>query len=75
MTIADYEQRLRDHHVILSAAERREKIRDGTRRGCGASPIAALLETLVYLTEYPTPITGQLRSAVPGAAGRSSGRP
>jgi glycyl-tRNA synthetase beta chain len=57
VTPADYEQRLRDHHVILSAAERREKI---TREleGVRVKPDAALLDTLVYLTEYPTPITG-----------------
>ena len=57
VTIADYEQRLRDHYVILSAEERRNKIRNelaGTR----VKPDPALLETLVYLTEYPTAITG-----------------
>jgi glycyl-tRNA synthetase beta chain len=55
VSCADYEQRLRDHFVILSADERREKIRAGM---AGVKPDAALLETLVYLTEYPTPITG-----------------
>ncbi len=57
VTVADYEQRLRDHFVILSAEERRTRIRNqfaATR--VKADP--ALLETLVYLTEYPTPITG-----------------
>ena len=57
VTIADYEQRLRDHFVILSAEERRQKISqemDGVR----VKPDAALLETLVYITEYPTPIVG-----------------
>ena len=57
ITIADYEQRLRDHYVILSAEERRNKIR-GELNGMRVKPDAALLETLVYLTEYPTPITG-----------------
>lgn len=57
VTPADYEQRLRDHHVILSAAERRNKI-TGELVGIRVKPDAALLETLVYLTEYPTPITG-----------------
>jgi glycyl-tRNA synthetase beta chain len=57
VTVADYEQRLRDHYVILSAEERRARIQSqfsATR----VKPDAALLETLVYLTEYPMPITG-----------------
>jgi glycyl-tRNA synthetase beta chain len=58
VTPSDYEQRLRDHHVILSAAERREKITNELV-GVRVKPDAALLETLVYLTEYPTPITGE----------------
>jgi glycyl-tRNA synthetase beta chain len=57
VTVADYEQRLRDHYVILSAEERRTKIQRELRDvAVKADP--ALLETLVYLTEYPTPITG-----------------
>ena len=58
VTVADYEQRLRDHHVILSAEERRNRIREFFP-GNGVKPDAALLETLVYLTEYPTPIAGE----------------
>jgi len=57
VTVADYEQRLRDNYVILSAEERRNKI----SRELAAVRIKkdpALLETLVYITEYPTPITG-----------------
>ncbi len=57
VTVADYEQRLRDHYVILSAEERRARIQNqfaATR----VKSDPALLETLVYLTEYPTPITG-----------------
>jgi glycyl-tRNA synthetase beta chain len=57
VTTADYEQRLRDHYVILSAQERREKITNELA-GVLVKPDNALLETLVYLTEYPTPITG-----------------
>jgi glycyl-tRNA synthetase beta chain len=55
--IEDYEQRLRDHFVILSAEERRQKI---TREmvAMRTKPDSVLLETLVYITEYPTPITG-----------------
>jgi len=50
ITTADYEQRLRDHYVILSAEQRPVKV----------DP--ALLETLVYITEYPTAITGSFDS-------------
>ena len=57
VTIADYEQRLRDHYVIVSAEERRNKIRRELE-GVRVKPDPVLLETLVYLTEYPTPITG-----------------
>jgi glycyl-tRNA synthetase beta chain len=57
VTPADYEQRLRDHYVILSAEERRNKI-SNELMAVKIKPDSALLETLVYLTEYPTPITG-----------------
>jgi glycyl-tRNA synthetase beta chain len=57
ITTADYEQRLRDHYVILSAEQRREKIRRELA-GVAVKADPALLETLVYITEYPTAITG-----------------
>jgi glycyl-tRNA synthetase beta chain len=57
ITTADYEQRLRDHYVILSAEARRDKIR-GELAGARVKSDPALLETLVYITEYPTCITG-----------------
>jgi glycyl-tRNA synthetase beta chain len=57
VTTADYEQALRDNYVILSAEQRREKIRRELA-GVAVKPDAALLETLVYITEYPTAITG-----------------
>jgi glycyl-tRNA synthetase beta chain len=57
VTCADYEQRLRDNFVILSAEQRRAKIK-AELAGVNIKPDAALLETLVYLTEYPTTITG-----------------
>ena len=57
ITTADYERRLRDHFVILSADSRREKIR-AELSGVRVKPDTALLETLVYITEYPTAITG-----------------
>ncbi len=57
VTTADYERRLRENHVILSAEERRNRIREGMT-GVRVKPDAALEETLAYLTEYPTPLVG-----------------
>jgi glycyl-tRNA synthetase beta chain len=57
VTVSDYEPRLLENYVILSAAERRKKISE-EMAGMRVKPDPALLETLVYLTEYPTPITG-----------------
>lgn len=57
VTIQDYERRLCDHYVILSAEKRRNKI-SRELAGIRVKPDPALLETLVYITEYPTPITG-----------------
>lgn len=55
VTYENFEDRLRDNFVILSAEERKRRIR--------AAPVKykcdnALLDTLVNLTEYPTPIAG-----------------
>jgi glycyl-tRNA synthetase beta chain len=54
-----YEKALRDNHVILSAGERRAKIRAEIAR-LHAFPRLdpALEDTLVYLTEYPSAILG-----------------
>jgi glycyl-tRNA synthetase beta chain len=57
VTIDDYEQRLRDHYVILSAEERRQRIQTGMS-AVRVKHDAGLLETLVYITEFPTPIVG-----------------
>jgi glycyl-tRNA synthetase beta chain len=57
VTTADYEQRLRDHYVILSADERQERIQQHLS-GVRVKPDPDLIRKLVYLTEYPTPITG-----------------
>ena len=55
VTYADYETRLRENFVILSADERRARIRAvPTKYKCDNE----LLNTLVNLTEWPTPITG-----------------
>ena len=59
VTIEDYEERLRENYVMLSAIERRAKITAGIAAlGGHLKPDPALLETLVNLTEYPTPIVG-----------------
>jgi glycyl-tRNA synthetase beta chain len=57
VTIANFEQTLRDNYVILRASERRERIVQSLPAGVKAD--AALLETLTYITEYPTPIVGE----------------
>ena len=59
VTIEDYEERLRENYVMLSAIERRAKITAGIAAlGGHLKPDPALLETLVNLTEFPTPIVG-----------------
>lgn len=57
VTIETFEQVLRDNYVILRASERREKI--VAALPAGVKQDAALLETLTYITEYPTPIIGE----------------
>jgi glycyl-tRNA synthetase beta chain len=55
VTYENYEQKLRENFVILSADERRKRIRAvPTKYVCDNG----LLDTLVNLTEWPTPITG-----------------
>jgi glycyl-tRNA synthetase beta chain len=56
VTIGTYEQVLRQNFVIVRAEERRQRIEAGL--GKGIQPDNELLETLVYLTEFPTPIRG-----------------
>ena len=53
----DLALRLRDNGVILDPAERRARIQDGIA-GLRVRPNPALLETLVHVTEFPTPIVG-----------------
>lgn len=61
VTCAEYEQRLRDHYVLLSAGDRRQKI-VSQMEGIRIKRDDALLETLVYLTEWPNPIVGNFDS-------------
>jgi glycyl-tRNA synthetase beta chain len=57
VTIDNYEDQLRANGVILAAKERRERIEAGlSMHRVKSDP--SLLETLVYLTEFPTPIVG-----------------
>jgi glycyl-tRNA synthetase beta chain len=62
VTIANFVEQLRANGVILSATERREKIEAGIKTDAGISvrikPDPDLLHTLVYITEFPTPIVG-----------------
>lgn len=55
VTIESYQQQLRENYVLVSAEERKSRIEAGLG---SAKPDPGLLNTLVYLTEYPAPITG-----------------
>jgi glycyl-tRNA synthetase beta chain len=55
VTVESYQQQLRENYVLVAAEERRARIEAGLG---SAKPDPGLLNTLVYLTEYPTPITG-----------------
>jgi glycyl-tRNA synthetase beta chain len=57
VTIANFSQQLKANGVILSADERRERIESGIA-AWRAKPDPDLLHTLVYITEFPTPILG-----------------
>ena len=57
-----YESELRKNFVILSADERRQKI-DTEVTQLGAKPDADLVETLTFITEYPTAIRGDFDPA------------
>lgn len=60
VTTRSYESRLRKNFVILPEAERRARIEQGIAQlGVQAAPDPALLDKLVNLTEYPTPIAGE----------------
>jgi glycyl-tRNA synthetase beta chain len=56
VTIETYETKLRENFVVLRASERRARIAAGL--GQDVEPDPALLNTLVYLTEWPSPIRG-----------------
>ena len=61
---SNYEERLEKNGVILSAGKRRQRIEAGVKkllRSTGLEWVRdeALLDDLVYLTEYPTPVMGR----------------
>jgi glycyl-tRNA synthetase beta chain len=60
VTFANYEAKLRENFVIVSAEERKARIRTVPVKYKCDNP---LLKTLVNLTEWPTPITGTFDSA------------
>ena len=58
-----FEERLRENFVLVSAADRELRIKEGIEKllegtGLRQKPDPALLATLVYLTEWPAPILG-----------------
>ncbi|HTU45675.1 MAG TPA: glycine--tRNA ligase subunit beta [Bryobacteraceae bacterium] len=55
--IPTYLEVLRENRVIVHAEERRKRIEEGL--GPGVQRDDELLKTLVYLTEFPTPIRGR----------------
>lgn len=63
VTIENFEEQLEANGVILSAGNRRKKIEEEIAsllqgKNLRVRPDSALLETLVYITEFPTPILG-----------------
>ncbi len=60
VSFQNYEQTLRDNFVILSVGERQTRINRGIQElGVEIKPDLSLVHTLMYLTEYPTPIVGE----------------
>ncbi|MGV9007981.1 MAG: glycine--tRNA ligase subunit beta [Brevundimonas sp.] len=65
---ADYRHKLRDHFVILDAAERRLRILEVARATCHAQGLElvdddGLLDEVAGLAEWPTPILGDMDPA------------
>lgn len=63
VTVENYRDELKANGVVLSATERRRRITDGIAAllkdtGLRVRLDESLLETLVYITEFPTPILG-----------------
>jgi glycyl-tRNA synthetase beta chain len=63
VTVDNHEAVLEENFVIASASKRRERIETQARQlaesaGLRMRPDAALVETLTYITEYPTAVLG-----------------
>ncbi|MBL8295003.1 MAG: glycine--tRNA ligase subunit beta [Bryobacterales bacterium] len=63
VSVSNYEAKLAAAKVLVRASERRQRIEIGIAQLLDGKPFAikpdpALLDTLVYLTEWPTPILG-----------------
>ncbi len=62
ITPSTYTEQLRDNYVLVRAEGRRQRIKEGIAallsKGLRLKEDAGLLETLTYLTEWPTPILG-----------------
>ena len=59
VTYENYEQSLRENHVLVRAAERRKRILDGIAKlGANVKTDEKLLHVLTYITEWPSPIIG-----------------
>ncbi len=59
VTYENYEQSLRENHVLVRATERRKRILDGIAKlGANVKTDEKLLHVLTYITEWPSPIIG-----------------
>ncbi len=70
VTIRTYGNVLRQNFVIVHAEERKQRIEAGL--GSNVQKDDDLLRTLVYLTEFPTLDSRQLRCRIPAASERNS---
>ncbi len=61
VAIGSYEQTLRDNFVLVTAKERRNRITAGLSDAVHHDP--ELLETLTYLTEYPSVVHGSFEAS------------
>ncbi len=61
VTVQNYQQVLRENFVIAEEAERKSRIESGFVNG--VEPDYELMRTLVYMTEFPTPVRGSFDPA------------
>ncbi len=64
VTYENYEQSLRENHVLVRAVERRKRILVGIAKlGANVKTDEKLLHVLTYITEWPTPIVGNFEES------------